>query len=126
MARGPTFVCVCVCVCVCECGCGRRRLILVRTHIRKPFTRFLTICALPPPWPRPHSAPVPFATTLTPCPLPCAQDGRVVFMLPWEGRVIAGTTDEPIEVGGCAGGRAGFLSRVGGPCRPPALTARLE
>ena len=25
---------------------------------------------------------------------PCTQDGRVVFVLPWEGRIIAGTTDE--------------------------------
>jgi glycerol-3-phosphate dehydrogenase len=30
--------------------------------------------------------------------VPKTKDGRVVFMLPWEGRVIAGTTDEPIEV----------------------------
>jgi len=30
--------------------------------------------------------------------VPKTKDGRVVFMLPWEGRVIAGTTDTPIEV----------------------------
>jgi glycerol-3-phosphate dehydrogenase len=31
--------------------------------------------------------------------VPKTKDGRVVFMLPWQGRVIAGTTDAPIKVG---------------------------
>ncbi|GBF94204.1 glycerol-3-phosphate dehydrogenase mitochondrial-like [Raphidocelis subcapitata] len=30
--------------------------------------------------------------------VPKTKDGRVVFMLPWEGRIIAGTTDAPIEL----------------------------
>ena len=30
--------------------------------------------------------------------VPKTKDGRVVFMLPWEGRVIAGTTDGPVEL----------------------------
>jgi glycerol-3-phosphate dehydrogenase len=35
--------------------------------------------------------------------VPKTKDGRVVFMLPWEGRVIAGTTDSPIEASGASG-----------------------
>ncbi|KAI8462742.1 MAG: mitochondrial glycerol-3-phosphate dehydrogenase [Monoraphidium minutum] len=30
--------------------------------------------------------------------VPKTKDGRVVFMLPWQGRVIAGTTDTPVEL----------------------------
>jgi glycerol-3-phosphate dehydrogenase len=31
--------------------------------------------------------------------VPKTKDGRVVFMLPWLGHTIAGTTDEQVEVG---------------------------
>lgn len=29
---------------------------------------------------------------------PATSDGRVIFVLPWEGSTIAGTTDEPTEL----------------------------
>lgn len=30
--------------------------------------------------------------------IPRTKDGRVLFLLPWEGHVIAGTTDHPADV----------------------------
>lgn len=50
--------------------------------------------------------------------VPKTKDGRVVFMLPWQGRVIAGTTDAATEVrwagrggGGARGARGRCAAR---------------